>query len=265
MTGGGRAYLGVPLSRPRVAFLDFTSCEGCQLQVLNNESSLLDFLSLVEIADFREALTERSEDYEIAFIEGSITRSDEAERLKKARKRAATLVALGSCACFGGVNQLKNRFGDQAEVTSCVYGDHPMESMEAMPVEAIVPVDLRVYGCPVSKDELERIVLSLALGLRPETPVSPVCMECKALGNICLFELGEPCLGPVTRAGCGAWCPGSRSRCWGCRGPVDEPNMSLMREVMDRHGFGEDTLDEMLSCFGGFSTGKKAVQKEARP
>lgn len=264
MTERGRTYLGVPLTRPRVAFLDFTSCEGCQLQVLNNESSLLDFLSLVEIADFREAVTERSEDYEIAFIEGSITRQDEVERLKKARQRAGTLVALGSCACFGGVNQLKNRFSDQAGVIRSVYGDHPIESMEALPVEAVVPVDLKVYGCPISKDELERIVLCLVLGLKPVVPVSPVCMECKAHENICLFELGEPCLGPVTRAGCGAWCPGSRARCWGCRGPVDEPNMALMREVMERHGFGRETLHEMLSCFGGFSQDEKAGMKKGR-
>ena len=261
---GERTYLSTPLLRPRVAFLDFTSCEGCQLQVLNNESSLLNFLSLVEIADFREAVTERSEDYDIAFIEGSITREDEVERVKKARQRAGTLVAFGSCACFGGVNQLKNRFRDQSEVIRYVYGDHPIESMEAMPVEAVVPVDLKIYGCPVSKDELERIVLSLALGLKPSVHLSPVCMECKAHGNICLYELGEPCLGPVTRAGCGAWCPGSRSRCWGCRGPVDEPNMALMREVMERHGFGQSTLDEMLSSFGGFSQGEKAGYKESR-
>ena len=81
-----RTYLGVPLYRPRVAFFDFTSCEGCQLQIINNEGSLLDFLSLVEVVNFREAMTEKSDDYEIAFIEGSITRDDEVKRLKKIRK-----------------------------------------------------------------------------------------------------------------------------------------------------------------------------------
>ena len=64
----------------------------------------------MEVVNFREAMKEKADDYEIAFVEGSITRSDEVERLKDIRSKAKILVALGSCACFGGVNQLKNRF-----------------------------------------------------------------------------------------------------------------------------------------------------------
>jgi len=263
MTGEQSTYLGIQLIRPRVAFMEFTSCEGCQLQVLNNESTLLRFLSLIEIADFREAVTERSDDYDIAFVEGSITRQDELERLKLVRRNAKTLVAMGSCACFGGVNQLKNRFRDQAGVIRYVYGDHTMDTMEAVPVEAIVPVDLRIFGCPINKDEMERTVVSLVLGLKPVVPDAPVCMECKASENICLFELGQPCLGPVTRCGCGAWCTSRRSRCWGCRGPVDKPNMPLMKEVMEQHGFGDRTFDEMLSCFGGFTAQERKEESKA--
>jgi coenzyme F420-reducing hydrogenase gamma subunit len=257
-------YMGVPLEKPRVAFFDFTGCEGCQLQVLNNEASLLDFLSLVEVVNFREAMTESSDNYYIAFVEGSITREDEIERLRVIRDKAPVLVAFGSCACFGGVNQLKNRFSEMELVKEIVYGNHPIETFEARPVEDVVPVDLRIYGCPVSKSEVEDIVLRLVLGKSVEMPRYPVCMECKARENVCLFDLGEPCLGPVTRAGCGAWCPGSRSRCWGCRGPVEEPNLALLREVMKHHGFSQDTLEEMLSCFGGFSLVKKAGQQESR-
>jgi len=253
MSAEARTYMGVPLLRPRVAFFDFTSCEGCQLQVLNNEGSLPDFLSLVEVVNFREAMTESSDEYDIAFIEGSITRKDELERVKSIRQRAGVLVALGSCACFGGVNQLRNLFGDQEEVREAVYGKHPVDSMEAMPVEAVVPVDMKILGCPVNKKELESIVLALAMGLTPRVPDVPVCMECKANGNICMFELGQPCLGPVTRGGCEAWCPGGRAGCWGCRGPVDEPNMGLLKELMERKGFPEERMREMLDCFGGFS------------
>ena len=114
-----RTYLGVSLYKPRVAFFDFSSCEGCQLQIINNEGTLLDFLSLVEVVNFREAMTEKSDDYEIAFIEGCITRDDEVIRLKKVRKNAKVLVALGSCASFGGVNQLKNRQTNFIECYNC--------------------------------------------------------------------------------------------------------------------------------------------------
>lgn len=248
-----RAYLGVPLTKPRVAFFDFTGCQGCQLQVINNEATLLDFLALVDVVNFREARTNKSNDYEIAFIEGSITRDDEVERLKTIRDKAAIVVALGSCACFGGVNQLKNRFKDLAWVKKQVYNSHPIDTLETRATHEVVKVDLKIPGCPIKKEELERIVLGVALGRTVELPDYPVCMECKASENICLFDLGEPCLGPVTRAGCGAWCTSRRAVCWGCRGPAEEPNMNLMREVMQANGFTQEDLLDRLECFGGFS------------
>jgi coenzyme F420-reducing hydrogenase gamma subunit len=256
-----RTYLGVPLYRPKVAFFDFSSCEGCQLQILNNESTLLDFLSLVEVVNFREAMTEQSDDYEIAFVEGSITRDDEVKRLKKIRKNAKVLVALGSCACFGGVNQLKNRFKDLNRVKREVYGRHPIDSEPVRTVEDIVSVDLRIYGCPVKKEEVEKIVLHIAIGKSITVPKYPVCMECKRNENICLFELGEPCLGPITRAGCDAWCPNNRAGCWGCRGPADDPNLEQMRKIMEENGFSEETIMDRLECFGGFAALTKLMKE----
>lgn len=248
-----QTYLGVPLVRPRVAFFELTSCEGCELQILNNEATLLNFLSLVEVVNFREAMTERGTDYEIAFVEGSVTRADEEERLLEIRQQAKILVALGSCACFGGVNQLKNRFHNLSWVKSEVYGDFPVETSEVRPLSAVVKVDLNIYGCPIRKEEVERIVTDLVVGKVVRHPDYPVCMDCKANENICMFDLGEPCLGPVTRAGCDAWCPGNRLGCWGCRGPAEVANMEQLVKIMDEHGFPKETLLDRLECFGGFA------------
>jgi coenzyme F420-reducing hydrogenase gamma subunit len=38
-----------------------------------------------------------------------------------------------------------------------------------------------------------------------------------------LVANGEPCLGPVTRTGCGALCPGLDRGCYGCFGPAQAP------------------------------------------
>jgi sulfhydrogenase subunit delta len=206
-------------------------------------------------------MTERSDDYDIAFIEGAVTTESDAERLKDIRKNAKTLVAFGSCACFGGVNQLKNRFKDPGLVTKEIYGSHPIESGRVMAVEEIVKTDLKIYGCPVKKEEVEKIVLHIAVGKSIVMPKYPVCMECKRNENICLFDLGEPCLGPVTRAGCDSWCPNSRAGCWGCRGPADDPNMGEMIEIMKRHGFSEETIFDRIDCFGGF---KSLIKREER-
>ncbi len=264
-----RSYLGVELYKPRVAFFDFSSCEGCQLQILNNEDTLLDFLSLVEVVNFREAMSEKSDDYEIAFIEGSITTDGEVKRLKKIRRNAKVLVAMGSCACFGGVNQLKNRFKNLKLVNKAVYGKHPVDSGPVRSVEDVVKVDLNIYGCPIKKEEVEKIVLNLAIGKSIVYPKYPVCMECKRNENICLFDLGEPCLGPITRAGCDSWCPNSRAGCWGCRGPADDPNLDQMREIMKKYGFSEETMLDRLECFGGFKdmledNGKKKTKRTGK-
>ncbi|MEW6219033.1 MAG: NADH:ubiquinone oxidoreductase [Thermodesulfobacteriota bacterium] len=249
-----RRYLGVPLWRPRAAFFELTSCEGCQLQILNNEDTLLDFLSFLEVVQFREAMTEKAEDYEIAFVEGAVSRADEEERLRRIRAQAQVLVALGSCAAFGGVNQLRNRWADPALVVREVYGEAPVETALVRPLSAVVPVDLMIFGCPIRKEEVERIVCDLALGKTVTHPAYPVCLECKANENLCLFDLGEPCLGPITRGGCNAWCPNERAGCWGCRGPAEDANVAQLLEIMRRHGFSDEAFRDRLECFGGFAS-----------
>ncbi len=249
-----KTYLGIPIEQPDVAFFELTSCEGCQLQIVNNEASLLDFLSLVNVVNFREAMTEQADYYDIAFVEGSVTRADEIERLTAIRKSAKILIAFGSCACFGGVNQLRNRFKDPVWVKKQVYGNSPIETNDsAKPLDAFVKVDLRIYGCPVKKEEVEKIVTNMVIGKTIVHPKYPVCMECKANENVCLFDLGEPCLGPITRGGCDSWCPNSRFGCWGCRGPAEDVNLEQMKTIMKERGFSDETILDRLECFGGFA------------
>ena len=136
--------------KPKIAFLEFTSCEGCQLEVLNlTAEELLDLLGAVEIVNFREAITNRSDDYAIAFIEGSISRESEIPRLQKIREQAKIVVALGACACIGGVNCLKNHM-PMEQALKIVYGDAAKyyDTIPARPINAVIPVDYYIRGCP---------------------------------------------------------------------------------------------------------------------
>jgi coenzyme F420-reducing hydrogenase gamma subunit len=54
--------------KPKVAFFDFACCEGCQLTVVDALQTHLDLLDAVEITQFREAMTEKGEDYLVAFV-----------------------------------------------------------------------------------------------------------------------------------------------------------------------------------------------------
>ncbi len=240
------------MSKPRVAIFDFACCEGCQLQIVNMEEELIDLIQLVEPVTWREAMTEQSDDYDIALVEGSITRPEDEERLKKIRENADILVALGACATIGGVNKLKNNFS-MDDVKECVYGDNAdMPHLDTAPTKAadeIVEVDYYVHGCPMTRAEFSHVVRSLALGKEPNIPDYPVCVECKKNGTICRYEYGEICLGVVTRAGCGAPCPAAGLWCFGCRGYAPDPNVDAAREVMEEYGKTVDDLQSKLLLF----------------
>jgi len=239
--------------KAKLGFFDFTGCEGCQLEVLNFETELVELLNHVDIVNFREAKTEREDNYEIAFVEGSITRESEIPRLKKIRQQAKIVVALGACACLGGVNCLKN-FRPMEENLKIVYGDAARyyDTIPARPISSVVPVDYYVRGCPIDKKEFLKVTKALLLGKRPEIPNYPVCVECKLAGNVCAFDRGELCLGPVTRAGCNAICISNGRHCWGCRGPVDDPNTNSEKEILQKHGLTVEDILNQFRIFNGY-------------
>ncbi|MFH0900603.1 MAG: NADH:ubiquinone oxidoreductase [Pseudomonadota bacterium] len=244
-------YLGIEQRRPKIAVFDFTGCEGCELQLANKESTLVAFLGAVDVRAFREVSSVATADYEVALVEGAITRGDEVERLHKIRQQAKVVVALGSCACFGGVNRQKNAF-DLEQANREVYGGYPKITGPTRAIKEIVPVDLEIPGCPVSKDEVERVVRFLILGLPYQFPMYPVCVECRQRFHTCLFDKGQLCLGSITRAGCAAPCPAGGLGCWGCRGPTESPNFRSFLDMVQERGFPKDLVAERLGFFGGF-------------
>ena len=160
------------MNRPRAAFFSFGSCEGCQLQVLSVEERLLELLTVVQIVNFREAIDERRDDYEIAFVEGSVIRPDDAAEVRQIRKRARILVALGACACLGGVNAIRNRRSAR-ELADAVYGgrqDGVFEALTASPISSVAQVDYEIKGCPIDRAEFVDAVRSLLAGTAPTTP-----------------------------------------------------------------------------------------------
>ena len=244
-------YLSIEPKRPRIAVFDFTCCEGCELQLTNKEETLVDFLKAIEVVNFREATSARGQDYDIALIEGAISRADEVERLRAIRDRARVLVAFGSCAVYGGVNKLKNAF-DLAEANKEVYGDKPKETLPVRAVKEVVPVDLEIPGCPVNKAEVERIVQHVAMDVPFEFPVYPVCVECKQRFTTCMMDKGRLCLGSISRAGCQAPCPAGGLGCWGCRGPAVDANIREWKALSKDRGFSDREVQERLDFFGAF-------------
>jgi coenzyme F420-reducing hydrogenase gamma subunit len=222
--------------RPRLGVFKFASCDGCQLSVLNLEDELLPLLERVELAYFLEASSRTDDEgrFDVALVEGSITTPKDAQRIRRIRERSARLVTIGACATSGGIQALRN-LADVEEWKAHVY-PRP-EWIETLatstPISEHVKVDAEIQGCPVNKEQVLRVLVRLLLGTEPDLPTASVCLECKRRGNPCvLVTKNVPCLGPVTRAGCGAICPSLGRDCYGCFGPAADPNpASLMRQL----------------------------------
>lgn len=211
------------MSKPTVAVYKFSSCDGCQLSLLNLEDELLDLAGAVEIAYFLEARRRvLPGPYDVGLVEGSVTSPHEVERILEIRLQVRFLVALGTCATAGGIQALRN-FTNVNDLALKVY-EYPeyLKVLEkATPISQHVKVDLELWGCPVNKYQVLEVIAALLQNRKPYLPGHSVCLDCKRQGTVCVeVASGIPCMGPITRTGCGAICPANGRGCYGCFGPA---------------------------------------------
>ena len=249
--------------KPTVAVYKFSSCDGCQLSLLNLEDELLDLAGAIDIAYFIEATrAEKPGPYDIGIVEGSVTTPHEAERIKEIREQCKFLISLGTCATTGGIQALRN-FADADQYANTVYA-HP-EFLHYLktskPMSEYVHVDLELSGCPVNKAQVVEVIVALLNNRKPNLPSYSVCMECKRRGTVCvLVAQGIPCLGPGTIAGCGALCPANGRGCYGCFGPTKDPNTTSLTHVLTNV---ERYPGEVARLYRGFSGYAPAFRKAA--
>lgn len=238
------------MSKLKVAFFDFTCCEGCQLQVANFGEALLDILNLIEVVMFREIMSEKSDEYDVAIIEGSITTSHGVERIKKIRKIAKVIIAYGSCATIGGINGMKNKF-DLDEIKEYVYkeGAKYFETIPTQAVHQVVKVDYFIHGCPAYQPEFVKVLKCALQGIPYQVPDYAVCVECKLNENECMYDKGITCLGPVTRAGCNSWCINNGNICYGCRGMVTNPAQSGQKDILEKYNIPLDWVMNKIDMY----------------
>ena len=239
------------MKKPKVVFFDFACCEGCQLQVANMGEAVLDVLSLIDVVEWREVMSEKwSKKFDVAIVEGSITDPHAVERIKRIRDRTKIVLALGSCATIGGVNGMKNNF-DLYEINQFVYGDSsrffPTTLTHA--VHQVVKVDYFVNGCPIYIPEFVSVLKAVLKGLPYYVPDYPVCVECKLNENVCMYDRGVSCLGPVTRAGCNSWCINNGNICYGCRGMVSNPNEKGAKDVIAKYKIPADFIVNKMNMY----------------
>lgn len=235
-----------------IATLSLSGDAGCHVILASLHEKLIKLLEPHELVFCQILKDSRTipDPVDLTLVEGSVRTEYDRERLREARARTKTFVAIGSCACFGGIQSLCNvldrqelmreTYGAMAPETSLPRGDLPEVLPKNLPVHEVVNVDFSIPGCPPESDEVASCLQAILSGGTPQLSLKNVCDECKKerKGKLeakirrlterptdldrCLLELGYVCMGPATRAGCQAKCLAANVPCEGCRGPADQ-------------------------------------------
>lgn len=231
----------------RVAFYTLSSCMGCTLTVTIHLNELVEILgednvSVEYCKCFREdTMGEYIPLTDIAFVEGVVVTELDEEKLKNIRGRTRYLVALGTCAITGNtayyaVEELRER------------GIH----VNVKTVPEVVHVDYEIKGCPIPFSEVVDLLVRLCMGWTMiRQPDYTVCRECRLNSTLCLLDLGEPCLGPITMGGCRAPCPSNGVPCLGCRGLAQEAQIeSYIKTLREKNIPIRIVIDRMKLVMG---------------
>jgi F420-non-reducing hydrogenase small subunit len=242
----------------KIAIEELAGCSGCSIAILDLHETILDILEKAEIvySPVIMDVKEPPEGIDIAFVTGAVRNEENQERLRCIRERSKTVIALGTCACYGGVSGLSMLSSQEAlfryvyqevdtvSADNIIPTDVPPFLYRAFAVGDLVKVDWYVPGCPPKEERLGQIIPPLVNGERVALSRKSICSECdRTMGPIenwslkrrhegmperehCLLGQGYLCLGPVTFCGCGAMCPKKNVPCHGCNGP----SLDILRE-----------------------------------
>lgn len=239
------------MSKPRLAHVTLGGCEGCYVSLLDAHEGLIELAEQVDIVHSPLTDSKGMDFADVVLVEGAVTTEHDVVKLKEARDKATTLVAVGSCAALGGIGGLRN-LHTARESLEAIYGDAdavgdglPQITDRVRPLSDIVDVDILVPGCAPKTKTLMSAIDAAVSGEPWEMPRRNMCDECERKKDAllehssdfvsdmvyaemeletidperCFLEQGVLCMGPMTREGCGARCTKANVPCRGCQGP----------------------------------------------
>lgn len=242
----------------KVGLYGLTGCAGCQLTILFAEKfpALLGMIDIIALPFVKERnYTGR---FDIVILEGLVASIEDKEKAEELRRRCDLLFCIGACATHGCVPAMRN-FMDHPEVERAVYAkvDY-LNSLQATPVSAHVPVDVELPGCPPDANQIYAVLTDLVLGRPPRITHNPVCVECVKREVDCLLMQGKPCLGPITTGGCNAICTAAGHECMGCRGPTDDANLPAFINALEARGFKRADIENRLHTYASLAVDEAA-------
>ncbi len=239
----------------KVGIQSITGCAGCQLSIYFIEDVLLELLEKIDLVAAPMIKEKNVEEYDLLFVEGSVSSQEDLDNLLKWRSQAKILVALGACAVNGGVQSAKHLLNDKEakEVEQGVYSKYPSDArlkpITSVPIHKHVKVDFYIPGCPPDKQEIVHVIKCLLEGKQLRVYDKAVCHECSLKENYCLLDQGIECLGLLMNGGCRALCPSFNHPCTGCRGLVDDANLESGKQVLKDKGFDADMMLKRMTKY----------------
>jgi sulfhydrogenase subunit delta len=243
------------MSKPTVGIFGLTGCAGDQLVILNCEDELLALVELIDIRSFvmaSSAIDEHAQ-LDVALVEGAVVTDRDEAMIRRIRERSNLLVAIGACAATGGIPGMAPQL-DRKALYQDIYGEAAegfhLKAERGRALSDVVAVDAVIPGCPIEKHEILAAIAALLQGNLPRLKEYPVCTECRIRENRCLLVRdGLPCVGSVTRAGCGARCPSLGVACIGCRGPSVDANYASLEALLLSKGHSRADIRDKLDVF----------------
>ncbi|MHB0976524.1 MAG: NADH-quinone oxidoreductase subunit B family protein [Candidatus Aquicultorales bacterium] len=263
----------------RTALHKFTCCAGCEFQMLYfySPETFLEMVDTLDFAYFKMATRKdqiEGDHYDLTIIDGAISTAEDISKIKKIREQTDILVAIGACATHGGVPGIRD-WSPQRQLEETVYPDPlQMRSIKVAPIDEYVKVDYMIRGCPPDEIEFREVMRAVAGKRQPYLREYPVCVECKFDNNVCLLLMREGaqesmCMGPVTRAGCRVACTKNLRACFGCRGPMTNPNIPEMVRTFKAKGFTDREIFCRFTEYAGlspeFTEGARAYYERKAP
>ena len=229
------------LIKKSLAIFSLTCCEGCQFELLKDYADFNQLLNFYDLNNFRLGQEiNLSGPFDVALIEGTPESQREYKLLHEARREAKIVVAMGACACLGGIQSQRNRLPKKL-----------IDKPHVKPLNEVIKVDYYLPGCPINNKEATKVLTDIYWNKIIKLPNTAVCFECRLNENECLIKQDKPCLGPITRAGCNSVCVNGGEACLGCRGPLPQANFYKIKEILGTM-MDEEEMDNWLTIYGDY-------------
>jgi len=170
------------VAKVKVATAWLDCCSGCHMSLLDVDEAIIGLADVLEFTASPITDIKEFPPVDVGIIEGSVSNDHDEKVAKDLRAACKILMVFGDCACFGGINSMRNLFSNE-EILSRYYStestskDSKIPSSSELPtltkvrpVNQVVKVDCYVPGCPPSAKAIQYALAELLEGRIPVLP-----------------------------------------------------------------------------------------------